>query len=97
MRIILLLKHFTMKYEGKIYGKVAGKYIEIHTTKDLDESISNKEKLIAAKKAFSEYVKSEGCSCCRDTEAHEKAAEKIAAALGFEKYKDGSGFDFYSA
>lgn len=85
-----------MKYEGKIYGKVAGKYIEIHTTKDLDASIANKERLIAAKKAFSDYVKSEGCSCCRDTEAHEKAAEKIAAALGFGKYKDGSGFDFHT-
>jgi hypothetical protein len=33
-----------MKYEGKIYGKVAGKYIEIHTTKDLDASIKNAEK-----------------------------------------------------
>ena len=83
-----------MKYEGKIYGKVANKYIEIHTTKDLDESIANKAKLIEVKKAFSDYVKSEGCSCCRDTEAHEKAAAKIAAALGFEKYADGSGFDF---
>ena len=85
-----------MKYKGKIYGKVANKYIEIHTTKDLHESIANKERLIEAKKAFSDYVKSEGCSCCRDSEAHEKAAAKIAAALGFEKYADGSGFDFYS-
>lgn len=33
-----------MKYEGKIYGKVAGKYIELHTTKDLDASIVNAEK-----------------------------------------------------
>lgn len=85
-----------MKYEGKIYGKVGGKYIEIHTTKDLDESILNKQRLFAAKRAFSEYVKSEGCSCCRDGAAHERAAEKIAEALGFDPYPDGSGFDFYS-
>ncbi len=33
-----------MKYEGEIYGKVDGKYIELHTTKDLDASIVNAEK-----------------------------------------------------
>ena len=33
-----------MKYEGEIYGKVDGKYIKLHTTKDLDASIKNAEK-----------------------------------------------------
>lgn len=86
-----------MKYEGKIYGKVGGKYVEIHTTKDLDESIKNAEKLKRAKAAFSKYVKSEGCDRCRDNDTHEEAAAELAAILGFEKYADGSGFDFYSA
>jgi len=27
-----------MKYEGKIYGKVAGKYIEVDITEDLDKA-----------------------------------------------------------
>ena len=33
-----------MKYEGRIFGKVAGRYIELHTTADLDASIVNAEK-----------------------------------------------------
>jgi len=85
-----------MKYEGKIYGKVGGKFIELDTTKDDQKNMENAEKLKLAKAAFSKYVKSEGCACCRDIDAHDAAAAEIAEALGFEKYEDGSGFDFYS-
>lgn len=51
--------------------------------------------LDALRKAFSQYVKTEGCSCCQDVVPHSIAAAEIGELLGFEKYKDGSGYNFY--
>ena len=49
----------------------------------------------ALRTALADYVASEGCSCCRDSEAHEEAARKLAVILGVPKFKDGSGYDFW--
>lgn len=46
------------------------------------------------RKAVANYMGSEGCSCCRDYEAHEKHAEVLGKLLKVPKYKDGSGYDF---
>ena len=46
------------------------------------------------RRAFADYVASEGCSCCQNTEAHEKAAKRIAKLLDVPKYADDSGYDF---
>jgi hypothetical protein len=45
--------------------------------------------------AIADYMISEGCSCCQDTEKHNEAAENIAKLLDVEPYEDGSGYDFY--
>ena len=47
------------------------------------------------REAFAEYVRAEGCSCCRDMEAHIAAADRLGELLGFERYADGGGYDFY--
>ena len=44
--------------------------------------------------AIADYMKSEGCSCCQDTDKHDKAKERLAKLLRVPKYKDGSGYDF---
>lgn len=44
---------------------------------------------------LAEYMATEGCSCCRDTDGHEKAAIALGKALGVSKYSDGSGYDFH--
>lgn len=44
--------------------------------------------------AVADYMRAEGCSCCRDTEGHEKAKERIAKLLKVPRYSDGSGYDF---
>jgi len=55
---------------------------------------SNAEKL---RQAFSDYVRSEGCSCCRDEVTHAAAAaDRLGELLGFTPYPDGSGYDFYA-
>jgi hypothetical protein len=46
------------------------------------------------RRLIADYMSSEGCSCCCDTDAHEKHAEAIAKAVGVRKYSDGSGYDF---
>lgn len=46
------------------------------------------------RRLVADYMRSEGCSCCRDTEAHEKHAEALAKVLKVQKYDDGSGYNF---
>lgn len=46
------------------------------------------------REAIANYMQSEGCSCCRDCEAHAENTEAIAKLLNVKKYDDGSGYDF---
>lgn len=48
----------------------------------------------AVRQAVADYMRSEGCSCCRDTDAHEKHAAELAKLLRVDAYSDDSGFDF---
>jgi hypothetical protein len=44
--------------------------------------------------AVADYMRSEGCDCCRDRDAHEIHTARLAKLLNVPKYDDGSGFDF---
>jgi chemotaxis regulatin CheY-phosphate phosphatase CheZ len=44
--------------------------------------------------AVADYMKSEGCDCCSNTEEHKKAKKRLAKLLNVPKYEDGSGYDF---
>lgn len=44
--------------------------------------------------AVADYMRSEGCDCCRDRDAHAEHKARLAYLLGVPKYPDGSGFDF---
>jgi methionine aminopeptidase len=46
------------------------------------------------RRLVADYMRSEGCSCCRDSEAHDIHTVALAKALGVRKYGDGSGYDF---
>ena len=46
------------------------------------------------RQAVADYMASEGCSCCRDTEGHVENAKRLAKLLGVPRYKDRSGYDF---
>jgi len=50
--------------------------------------------LVEIRRAFADYVASEGCSCCQNTEAHEKAARRLGKLLKVPRYRDGSGYQF---
>lgn len=69
------------------------KSVESQSIKELPPT---DDPLLKIKKAFSDYVRSEGCSCCQDKAKHDDAAERLGELLGFEKYKDGFGYDFFS-
>ena len=47
------------------------------------------------RQAVADYIKSEGCSCCQNIEAHEEAARILAGLLDVPMYDDASGYDFY--
>jgi hypothetical protein len=51
-------------------------------------------KLEKVRQAVADYMRSEGCSCCRNEEAHKAAQTALAALLDVPAYTDGSGFDF---
>ena len=44
--------------------------------------------------AVADYMWSEGCSCCRDIDAHKVNEAKIAALLDVPAHEDGGGFNF---
>lgn len=44
--------------------------------------------------AIADYMKSEGCGCCGDRQAHCEHQAKLGKLLGVPKYRDGSGYDF---
>ncbi len=58
----------------------------------MDEEIKFKEEV---RQAFADYYASEGCSCCRDNEAHEEASLRLAKLLDAEMYEDNSAANWY--
>ena len=46
------------------------------------------------RRALADYMRSEGCSCCRNEEAHTENKKRLAKLLKVPKYKDDSGYDF---
>lgn len=54
----------------------------------------NDEFLQMVRQAVADYMRSEGCSCCRDTDAHEVNAKRLAELLNVPMYSDGSGYNF---
>lgn len=46
------------------------------------------------RRAVADYMSSEGCSCCRDNERHDKNAATLGKLLNVQKYADSSGYDF---
>lgn len=46
------------------------------------------------RQAFADYRRAEGCSCCRDVDAHEEAEKRLSELLKPEPYEDGSGWDW---
>lgn len=51
------------------------------------------DELKAIRQAVADYMRSEGCSCCRDEEAHARHMAVLAKLLRVPKYSDG-GFNF---
>ena len=51
-------------------------------------------KIEQIRQAVADYMYSEGCSCCRDIEAHKQHEKRLAQLLDVPQYKDGSGYDF---
>lgn len=48
----------------------------------------------ALRQAVADYMQSEGCSCCENTEAHKAARQRLAKLLRVPLYGDKSGYDF---
>lgn len=46
------------------------------------------------REALANYMKSEGCGCCSNYDAHEKHREVLGSLLDVSEYKDGSGYNF---
>ena len=55
---------------------------------------AKKLSIAAIRTAVADYMKSEGCSCCQNMEAHRRNKATLAKLLRVPKYEDGSGYDF---
>lgn len=49
---------------------------------------------VQIRQALADYMRSEGCGCCRDRDAHTAAQERLGKLLNVPKYADNSGYDF---
>lgn len=58
--------------------------------KDISVSVAE------VRQAFADYYRSEGCTCCEDTEAHSKAEQKLAELLQPDRYDDGFNWIKYA-
>lgn len=47
------------------------------------------------RQAIADYISSEGCDCCRNTDTHRDHEAVLGKLLNVPKYKDGSGYNFY--
>ena len=70
-------------------------YISGYTQSVTDLSTENAQLREALREAVANYMQSEGCSCCRDTEAHEEHTKVLAELLDVEMYEDNSGYNFH--
>jgi len=55
----------------------------------------NREEIAAIRRAVADYMYSEGCSCCRNIEAHDEHKAVLAKMLKVPQFADKSGYDFY--
>ena len=46
------------------------------------------------REAVADYMSSEGCGCCEDSERQDMAKARLAKLLKVPAYKDGSGYNF---
>ncbi len=53
-----------------------------------------KQELMHLRQAIADYMRSEGCDCCGDRDAHIRHKARLATLLKVPKYADGSGYDF---
>lgn len=44
--------------------------------------------------ALANYMWSEGCSCCENTDKHDEQKAVLGKMLNVPKYDDGSGYEF---
>ena len=56
--------------------------------------LTPRKRLSEIRKAVADYMKTEGCSCCRDYEGHKINEDRLGKLLNIKKYADGSGYDF---
>jgi len=52
------------------------------------------ERTAALRRAIADYMRFEGCSCCRNQDSQDDAKRRIAGLLDVPMYSDGSGYDF---
>lgn len=60
----------------------------------IKQLIEFEEFKVKLRTAVANYMCSEGCSCCRDTDMHEKHEAVLAKLLDVPAYDDNSGYDF---
>lgn len=46
------------------------------------------------RRAIADYIWSEGCSCCEDTDMHKEHEKHLALLLSVPMYRDKSGYNF---
>ena len=70
------------------FNRIATQIVEYYTQEKCREQ---REEL---RRAVADYMRSEGCSCCRNIDSHEEHEKRLAELLDIPMYDDDSGYDF---
>ena len=46
------------------------------------------------RRLIADYMQSEGCDCCENTDKHNEVKKQLAKLLSVPEWKDGSGYNF---
>lgn len=60
----------------------------------LEREANPQPELREIRKAVADYMQSEGCSCCRDNDAHKLNEARLGKLLRVPMYSDKSGYNF---
>ncbi len=83
-----------LQQAARLRGESAPEALESQRAVNAILTAENERLGTEVRQAIADYMRSEGCSCCRDSGAHEKHTARLAELLDVPKYEDGSGYDF---
>jgi acetyl-CoA carboxylase alpha subunit len=97
LQAIMAKDAFMMELLDKDISKLKSEVNNLRqkNVKNLARIAGFKMQRIETRMALANYIASEGCGCCEDSDKHKAAEKRLAELLDVPMFEDKSGYDFY--